>query len=125
MFARSIVFKRGMHSMKDLIPPNIGLAARKIESAPVASAAAEATGTLEAGEVAGELTSKDFDRMVTFYKRIPKGPAPPAATNTYKAKYVDSGSIVPLFQLIGAFLVGGYTIHYFMHIKYHKQAEHH
>ncbi|OMJ23014.1 Nuclear cap-binding protein subunit 1 [Smittium culicis] len=116
MLSRSIIFKRGAHSLRDLIPPNIGLAARKIENAP-ASVVAEADASATASEGASELTSKDFDRLVTFYKRIPKGPGPVTNPNSYRAKYLDSGSFTPVIQIIAAFLVGGYTIHHFMHIS--------
>ncbi|PVU97771.1 hypothetical protein BB559_001932 [Furculomyces boomerangus] len=125
VLTRSIVARRGIHTFREFIPPNIGLTASKIESAPPA-AAVDVTAE---SDVVGQLSSQDFDKLVTFYKRFPKGPAEVKVSKSpfkmYKERYFDSGTFKPVIHLIGALLVGGYSIHYFMHIRYHKHQENH
>ncbi|PVV05379.1 hypothetical protein BB560_000104 [Smittium megazygosporum] len=134
--ARSLVFKRGAHTLREFIPPNIGLAARKLETqapppkAETSAAAVEADEATEQSHTsASTMSSADFDKLVSLYRNLPKGPKPvvqeTSLVGKYKAKYIETGSFTPVVHMILFLLVGGYTIHYFQHIKYHKQAEHH
>ncbi|KAI8321790.1 hypothetical protein GQ54DRAFT_261195 [Martensiomyces pterosporus] len=109
---------RNYSSLREIIPPNIGFAARAGESA------VEATGTAA--------SAKDVGKVVSFYRGLPKGNAEAKAVrggplSRYYARYFsgENASGAPIIHVIGVLLVGGYSIHYFMHLKHHKSAEHH
>ncbi|KAJ2079913.1 ATP synthase f chain, mitochondrial precursor [Coemansia sp. RSA 988] len=112
------VSRRNYSSLREIIPPNIGFAARAGESA------AEST--------TGALSAPQVEKVVSLYRNLPKGPAGPKTTGggplaRYYARYIegDNASAAPVGHIIGALLVGGYSIHYFMHLKHHKHAENH
>ena len=96
-------------ALKNLIPP-------KIASAQALSSSG---------------TAARMQRVVEFYSKLPKGPAPKASPGLnpfarYKARYMDgeNASGAPLFHaMLGLFLVG-YTIEYNMHLKFHKNNHH-
>ncbi|KAJ2784331.1 ATP synthase f chain, mitochondrial precursor [Coemansia javaensis] len=117
--ARAAATRRGYASLREIIPPNIGFAARAGETAATDSAASA-------------LTAQQVEKVVSLYRNLPKGPAEPKVArggplSRYYARYIegDNASPKPIVHVIGALLVGGYTIHYFMHLKHHKHAEHH
>ena len=110
---RASVFKRGYNTFRDIIPPNIAAAAKQ-----TTPAAAEATATAE---------TKDFNKLISFYRRIPKGDATKEASARglwarYQKKYFtgDKASPKPALHAIFALLIGGYSLHYIMHISKFK-----
>ncbi|KAJ1953700.1 ATP synthase f chain, mitochondrial precursor [Linderina pennispora] len=111
---------RNYSSLREIIPPNIGFAARAGESAAPEAASGVAA------------SAEDISKVVSLYRGLPKGElAAPAARGgplaRYHARYIggDKPSGAPIVHVIGALLVSGYSIHYFMHLKHHKHAEHH
>ncbi|KAJ1965201.1 ATP synthase f chain, mitochondrial precursor [Dipsacomyces acuminosporus] len=111
---------RNYSSLREIIPPNIGFAARAGES------------TTEAASSTVTASAQDVNKVVSFYRNLPKGNAEVQAArggplSRYYARYIggDNASGAPIAHVIGVLLVGGYSIHYFMHLKHHKSAEHH
>ncbi|KAI9662686.1 MAG: hypothetical protein M1831_002729 [Alyxoria varia] len=95
----SLIFRRGL---SNLVPP-------KISSPSGVSAAPDA---------------KRIQRLIRFYERLPRGPAPDPPTtgpiSWYRNKYFGKkDSAAPLAHLIGFFLVFGYSQEYYFHLKYH------
>ncbi|KAJ2159243.1 ATP synthase f chain, mitochondrial precursor [Coemansia sp. RSA 552] len=116
--ARAAAARRNYSSLRSIIPPNIGFAARAGETA-----AAESTSTL---------SSEQVSKVVSLYRNLPKGEAPAAAAargivGRYYARYIGgkNASPAPIVHVVGILLVGGYSMHYFMHLKHHKHAENH
>ncbi|KAJ2342437.1 ATP synthase f chain, mitochondrial precursor [Coemansia erecta] len=110
---------RNYSSLREIIPPNIGFAARAGEST-----AAEA--------VPNALSAQQVEKVVSLYRNLPKGEvgaqtAGRGPLSSYYARYIEgkNASAKPILHLIGVMLVGGYSIHYFMHLKHHKHAENH
>ncbi|CAK7902131.1 ATP synthase subunit f, mitochondrial [[Candida] anglica] len=71
--------------------------------------------------------AKRMAEVVSFYKKLPTGPAPaPKASLTpwgkYKAAYFDgdNASGKPLVHLVLAVVILGYTWEYQSHLKHHK-----
>ncbi|CAD6572133.1 MAG: ATP synthase f chain, mitochondrial precursor [Cyphobasidiales sp. Tagirdzhanova-0007] len=93
-------------SLRSLVPPKI------------ASASA----------ISGAPGAKRMESVLEFYSKLPKGPAPKAASKglnpftRYKAAYFEKGkeSGAPLLHAIFAIFAIGYTIDYQMHLKHHK-----
>ncbi|KAJ2788226.1 ATP synthase f chain, mitochondrial precursor [Coemansia interrupta] len=109
---------RNYSSLREIIPPNIGFAARAGESVAESSAS-----TLSAQEVS---------KVVSLYRNLPKGQAEAKVArggplSRYYSRYIegDNASGAPIVHVIGALLVGGYSIHYYMHLQHHKHAENH
>ncbi|KAJ2726900.1 ATP synthase f chain, mitochondrial precursor [Coemansia sp. Benny D115] len=112
---------RNYSSLREIIPPNIGFAARNGESA-VASESSGAT----------VLSSQQVNKVVSLYRNLPKGEAEAKVArggplNRYYSRYIEgkNASGAPIVHVIGALLVGGYSIHYYMHLQHHKHAENH
>ncbi|KAK9900590.1 hypothetical protein P389DRAFT_192854 [Cystobasidium minutum MCA 4210] len=98
-------------SLRSLIPPKI------------ASASA----------IAGAPSARRMENVLDFYSKLPKGPASnPSAKSLnpfarYKARYFEgkNASGAPIVHaIIGIFLIG-YTVDYQMHLKHHKNNNHH
>ncbi|KAJ2850966.1 ATP synthase f chain, mitochondrial precursor [Coemansia brasiliensis] len=109
---------RNYSSLREIIPPNIGFAARAGEST------AEATSST--------LSSQQVSKIVSLYRGLPKGQAEPKAAprgpfGKYYARYFqgENASAAPIVHFIAVMLVGGYSIHYITHLRHHKHAEHH
>ncbi|KAI9503171.1 ATP synthase f chain, mitochondrial precursor [Coemansia spiralis] len=109
---------RNYSSLREIIPPNIGHAAR--------------SGDVAAESTASALSSQDVSKVVSFYRNLPKGEVEAKTAgggpfNRYYSRYIEgeNASPAPILHVIGALLVGGYSIHYFMHLKHHKHAENH
>ncbi|KAJ1833266.1 ATP synthase f chain, mitochondrial precursor [Coemansia sp. RSA 2711] len=109
---------RNYASLREIIPPNIGFAARAGESV------AEATPST--------LSAQQVEKVVSLYRNLPKGQAEAKAAgrgpfSRYYARYIEgkNASAAPIGHFIAVMLVGGYSIHYVMHLKHHKHAEHH
>ncbi|KAJ1722113.1 ATP synthase f chain, mitochondrial precursor [Coemansia erecta] len=109
---------RNYSSLREIIPPNIGFAARAGESVAESSVS-----TLSAQEVS---------KVVSLYRNLPKGQAEAKVArggplSRYYSRYIEgkNASGAPIIHVIGALLVGGYSIHYYMHLQHHKHAENH
>ncbi|KAJ2008249.1 ATP synthase f chain, mitochondrial precursor [Coemansia thaxteri] len=113
---------RNYSSLREIIPPNIGFAARAGESVAEPTAAAAAS----------TLSAQNVSKVVSLYRNLPKGNAEAKVArggpvSRYYHRYFvgDNASAAPILHVIGALLVGGYSIHYVMHLKHHKHAENH
>ncbi|KAJ1901905.1 ATP synthase f chain, mitochondrial precursor [Kickxella alabastrina] len=111
---------RNYSSLREIIPPNIGFAARAGES--VSSEVSSAV----------TLSAQDVSKVVSLYRNLPKGDAQAKVArggplSRYYARYIggDNASGAPIIHVIGALIVGGYSIHYYMHLQHHKHAENH
>ncbi|KAJ1726217.1 ATP synthase f chain, mitochondrial precursor [Coemansia biformis] len=118
ILGRAAAARRTYASLREIIPPNIGHAAR--------------AGEAVADSTVNVLSAEQVGKVVSLYRNLPKGQAEPKVARggplaRYYARYFegDNASPKPIVHLVGALLVGGYTIHYFMHLKHHKHAEHH
>ncbi|KAJ2911147.1 ATP synthase f chain, mitochondrial precursor [Coemansia aciculifera] len=112
---------RNYSSLREIIPPNIGFAARAGETAAEPTSAAVTT-----------LSAQDVSKVVSLYRNLPKGNVEAQVvrggplTRYYNRYFTgDTMSAAPILHVIVAMLVGGYTIHYLKHLKYHKHAENH
>ncbi|PSK59411.1 ATP synthase subunit f, mitochondrial [Elsinoe australis] len=68
-------------------------------------------------------------RIVQFYEKLPRGPAPEAKPSgllgRYQARYMGKKpSGMPLVHLIGGLLVLGYAQNYYFHLRHHKNNAH-
>ncbi|KAI9230478.1 MAG: mitochondrial F1-F0 ATP synthase subunit F of fungi-domain-containing protein [Piptocephalis tieghemiana] len=104
---------RAASPLKNFIPPNLAPARKAV--APGKTAVAPGTA-----------------RLIDFYTKLPKGPAPapPAPSGLfgrYRAKYIDgkNASIAPVLHVAGFFFAVGYAFDYHFHLKHHKNVEHH
>ncbi|KAJ1904715.1 ATP synthase f chain, mitochondrial precursor [Coemansia sp. RSA 455] len=112
---------RNYSSLREIIPPNIGFAARAGETAAEPVAAAATT-----------LSAQDVSKVVSMYRNLPKGNLEAKVvrggplTRYYNRYFTgDTMSAAPILHVIVAMLVGGYSIHYLKHLKYHTHAENH
>ncbi|PFH58810.1 hypothetical protein XA68_13178 [Ophiocordyceps unilateralis] len=70
-----------------------------------------------------------MQRVVSFYEKLPRGPAPEikgkGLLGWYQAKYFgEKTSVKPIIHII-AFLVGiGYAQNYYFHLRHHKNNPH-
>ncbi|KAH8915385.1 ATP synthase subunit F [Atractiella rhizophila] len=66
--------------------------------------------------------------VVSFYSRLPKGPAPKVTSanpiTRYRQRYFEGGSAAPVVHILFWVAVMGYTFHYNMHLKHHKNNAH-
>ncbi|KAF2103397.1 hypothetical protein NA57DRAFT_72372 [Rhizodiscina lignyota] len=70
-----------------------------------------------------------MQRVVSFYEKLPRGPAPPAkprgVLEWYQAKYFgDKPSAAPIWHLIAALSLLGYAQNYYFHLRHHKNNAH-
>ncbi|KAL2002937.1 hypothetical protein VTN02DRAFT_5470 [Thermoascus thermophilus] len=70
-----------------------------------------------------------MERVVKFYKNLPRGPAPePEPTGfleRYQARYFGKNpSAMPLVHIIGGLLALGYGMEYYFHLRHHKNNAH-
>merc|ERR1711939_1059666 len=68
-------------------------------------------------------------RIVKFYERLPKGPAPERATGGplgwYQAKYFGKNpSAAPIWHVIFGIMTLGYSMEYYFHLRHHKNNAH-
>ncbi|KAJ2519975.1 ATP synthase f chain, mitochondrial precursor [Coemansia sp. RSA 1939] len=109
---------RNYSSLREIIPPNIGHAARSGEAVSESAVSA--------------LTAQEVGKVVSFYRNLPKGELVEKAAgggplSRYYSRYLagDKPSAAPILHVILALLIGGYSAHYVMHLKHHKHAENH
>ncbi|KAI9817400.1 MAG: hypothetical protein M1826_001602 [Phylliscum demangeonii] len=68
-------------------------------------------------------------RIVTFYSKLPRGPAPEIKPKGLLARYQHryfgkNESAAPIFHLIGALVIFGYAQNYYFHLRHHKNNAH-
>ncbi|KAJ7049876.1 mitochondrial F1-F0 ATP synthase subunit F of fungi-domain-containing protein [Mycena amicta] len=80
-----------------------------------------ATPKLVSGDSAGPLGP-----LVSFYSKLPKGPAPKPAMSGIKGRWFSgkNASAKPVLALIGGLWLIGYTLDYQLHLKHHKNNAH-
>ncbi|KAF8477559.1 mitochondrial F1F0 ATP synthase subunit F [Kalaharituber pfeilii] len=70
-----------------------------------------------------------MSRVVDFYNKLPKGPAPPPNTPGLLGKYQDKyfgkkPSGMPIVHVIAFMMVIGYGQAYYYHLRHHKNNAH-
>ncbi|KAI9731380.1 MAG: hypothetical protein M1834_005285 [Cirrosporium novae-zelandiae] len=70
-----------------------------------------------------------MQRVVDFYSKIPKGPAPEikprGLIERYQARYFGKNpSAKPIVHLIAAMMILGYAQEYYFHLRHHKNNAH-
>ncbi|GAB1728345.1 hypothetical protein KC367_g7753 [Hortaea werneckii] len=80
--------------------------------------------------IGGAADANRMKRVVGFYEKLPRGPAPqPQAKGFlqwYQLKYMSgrNPSAAPLLHLIGGLLVMNYANQYYFHLRHHKNNAH-
>ncbi|KAI9893183.1 MAG: hypothetical protein M1814_000731 [Vezdaea aestivalis] len=75
--------------------------------------------------IGGAKNAARMQRVVNFYEGLPRGPAPvekpKGLLGRYQARYFgEKTSAAPLAHIIGAFMVLGYGMEYYKHLRHHK-----
>ncbi|KAL1303504.1 hypothetical protein AAFC00_006880 [Neodothiora populina] len=70
-----------------------------------------------------------MQRVVSFYERLPRGPAPDVKPRgllqRYQARYFGKNpSAMPLVHIIGSLIFLGYAQNYYFHLRHHKNNAH-
>ncbi|BFZ56638.1 ATP synthase f chain, mitochondrial precursor [Savitreella phatthalungensis] len=63
-------------------------------------------------------------RVVSFYKALPRGPAPKQTGYVATNIHGDKPSGKPMLYLMGGLFLIGYSIDYALHLKHHKNNHH-
>ncbi|CAG8509587.1 8537_t:CDS:1 [Ambispora leptoticha] len=62
-----------------------------------------------------------INRLINFYKKVPKGPRPipepKSLIDKYRAKYIHTNSAMPLVHIIAAVMGIGYLLDYQFHLS--------
>ncbi|KAL9136025.1 MAG: hypothetical protein Q9175_002763 [Cornicularia normoerica] len=79
--------------------------------------------------IGGAQDAARMQRVVSFYEKLPRGPAPEVnATGLlgrYQARYFGKNpSAAPIAHFIGFLLVLGYGNNYYFHLRHHKNNAH-
>ncbi|CAF9928172.1 MAG: hypothetical protein HETSPECPRED_006763 [Heterodermia speciosa] len=70
-----------------------------------------------------------MQRVVSFYEKLPRGPAPELQPRglfaRYQARYFGKNpSPAPIVHVIGFLLAFGYANNYYFHLRHHKNNAH-
>ncbi|KAL8961784.1 MAG: hypothetical protein Q9193_001713 [Seirophora villosa] len=72
-----------------------------------------------------------IERLTSFYGKIPQGPAPKVKPRGlfewYQERYFGRGenhSAAPIAHFIIVMMIFGYSQHYYLHFRHHKNNEH-
>ncbi|KAI4743565.1 hypothetical protein E4T50_06023 [Aureobasidium sp. EXF-12298] len=71
-----------------------------------------------------------MQRVVSFYERLPRGPAPEhkpsGLLQRYQHRYFNgkNPSAMPLVHVIGTMILLGYAQNYYFHLRHHKNNAH-
>ncbi|KAF2838821.1 mitochondrial F1F0 ATP synthase-like protein subunit F [Patellaria atrata CBS 101060] len=70
-----------------------------------------------------------MQRIVSFYEKLPRGPAPePQAKGLlarYRKRYFGKNpSAAPIVHVIGGLILIGYAQNYYFHLRHHKNNAH-
>ncbi|CAD6567407.1 MAG: hypothetical protein ASARMPREDX12_005808 [Alectoria sarmentosa] len=79
--------------------------------------------------IGGAQDAARMQRVVSFYEKLPRGPAPDVQAKglvgRYQARYFGKNpSAAPLIHFIGFILVLGYGNNYYFHLRHHKNNAH-
>ncbi|MCJ1305263.1 hypothetical protein MMC08_008077 [Hypocenomyce scalaris] len=79
--------------------------------------------------IGGAQDAARMQRVVSFYEKLPRGPAPEVKTKgllgRYQARYFGKNpSAAPIAHVIGGLLVLGYANNYYFHLRHHKNNAH-
>lgn len=111
--------------LSTLIPPKV--ASAKVSAPSINYESIFGCLSLLTQNIGSNPNAKRMAEVVSFYKKLPTGPAPAAKKPTspfgkYKAAYFDgeNASGKPLVHLAVLIIVLGYTWEYQSHLKHHK-----
>ncbi|KAI9845292.1 MAG: ATP synthase f chain, mitochondrial precursor [Thelocarpon superellum] len=70
-----------------------------------------------------------MQRVVEFYEKLPRGPAPEIKAKgligRYRARYFGKNpSAAPIAHAIGAIILISYAQNYYFHLRHHKNNAH-
>ncbi|KAH0238771.1 hypothetical protein KCV06_g384, partial [Aureobasidium melanogenum] len=71
-----------------------------------------------------------MQRVVSFYERLPRGPAPEhkpsGLLQRYQHRYFNgkNPSAMPLVHVVGTMILLGYAQNYYFHLRHHKNNAH-
>ncbi|KAI9859138.1 MAG: hypothetical protein M1813_007094 [Trichoglossum hirsutum] len=70
-----------------------------------------------------------MSRVVDFYSKLPRGPAPEAKAKglfaRYQARYFGkNASAMPIIHVIAGLIAIGYAQNYYFHLRHHKNNAH-
>ncbi|OJD40480.1 mitochondrial f1f0 atp synthase subunit f [Diplodia corticola] len=79
--------------------------------------------------IGGAQDAVRMQRVVSFYEKLPRGPAPApqpkGLLERYQARYFGKNpSGMPLVHLIGGLIIIGYAQNYYFHLRHHKNNAH-
>ncbi|KAK5132403.1 hypothetical protein LTR08_009086 [Meristemomyces frigidus] len=80
--------------------------------------------------IGGAADAARMQRVVGFYEKLPRGPAPaPKATGLmgrYALRYMSgkNPSVMPLVHVIGGLMLLNYGQDYYFHLRHHKNNAH-
>ncbi|KAF2083914.1 mitochondrial F1F0 ATP synthase-like protein subunit F [Saccharata proteae CBS 121410] len=79
--------------------------------------------------IGGAKDASRMQRVVSFYEKLPRGPAPKpqpkGLMERYQAKYFgDEPSAMPLVHFIAFIMTIGYAQNYYFHLRHHKNNAH-
>ncbi|KAK7538139.1 mitochondrial F1-F0 ATP synthase subunit F of fungi-domain-containing protein [Phyllosticta citribraziliensis] len=79
--------------------------------------------------IGGAQDAARMSRVVSFYEKLPRGPAPApqpkGLIERYQAKHFGKNPTAkPLIHLIGGLLLLGYAQNYYFHLRHHKNNAH-
>ncbi|KAL7629730.1 ATP synthase f chain, mitochondrial precursor [Parahypoxylon ruwenzoriense] len=79
--------------------------------------------------VAGAREAVRLKRVINFYEKIPRGPAPEIKPTGFLGKYQakhfgKNPSAKPIIHAIVLLLVIGYPMNYYFHLRHHKNNAH-
>ncbi|KAI5296899.1 hypothetical protein KEM55_005423, partial [Ascosphaera atra] len=70
-----------------------------------------------------------MERIVSFYSKLPKGPAPEprpvGLLARYQARYFgNKPSAMPFVHAMAGLIIFGYSMEYYRHLRHHKNNAH-
>ncbi|KAF2240067.1 mitochondrial F1F0 ATP synthase subunit F Atp17 [Viridothelium virens] len=79
--------------------------------------------------IGGAQDAVRMQRVVNFYEKLPRGPAPKrqpkGPLEWYQHRYMgENPSAMPLLHLIGGITLLGYSFNYYFHLRHHKNNAH-
>ncbi|GAB7355972.1 hypothetical protein MBLNU459_g6604t1 [Dothideomycetes sp. NU459] len=79
--------------------------------------------------IGGAADAARMQRVVSFYERLPRGPAPETKPKGFLQKYQarhfgKNPSAMPLVHVIGGLILIGYAQNYYFHLRHHKNNAH-
>ncbi|KAI5199087.1 hypothetical protein E4T39_06442 [Aureobasidium subglaciale] len=116
-----------------LIPPKVRLFCTMLlidshtDCSQIASPSAD---TVDQQGIGASADAARMQRVVSFYERLPRGPAPEhkpsGLLQRYQHRYFNgkNPSAMPLVHVVGAMILLGYAQNYYFHLRHHKNNAH-